>query len=334
MQADTLRKLYAPHQGTEKTRLRARTSVYWKGINKDIEETTKSCVTCQELQNSQPKEPLNPTETPPRAWHTVGTDLFQLVGSDYLLIADYYSKYNFVRKIPKGQSNSRTVVTLMKQIFSEQGIPKVVRSGNGPQYDGQAFRYFAKKYDFKHITSSPHFPQSNGFIESQVKMIRNTLKKAQQTKTDPYLALLCLRATPIDNKLSTSAELVLGRQDNLARKIQRDRTSEEIIETLGERQQRQKHYFDRGTKPLPELLPRQPINIQEPTTLKWKPPVIKESIPSLPRSYTVTTPEGRTLRRNRQQIREAPAPTKHGEVQPQQDQPASRTTQIHKSIIV
>lgn len=108
-------------QGTEKTRLRARTSIYWRGINKDREETTKSCVTCQELQNSQPKEPLNPTETPPRAWHAVGTDLFRLDGSDCLLMADCYSKYNFVRKIPKGQSNSRTLVTLMKQIISEQG---------------------------------------------------------------------------------------------------------------------------------------------------------------------------------------------------------------------
>ena len=125
----------------------------------------------------------------------------------------------------------------------------------------------------------------------------------------------------------TPAELLLGRptQDNFPRKIQRDRINEEIIKRLGERQQWQKHYFDRDTKPPPpqlRLLPRQPINIQEPTTLKWKPAVIKESIPTLPRSYTMTTPKGRTLRRNRQQIKEAPASTKHGEVQPRQDQSA------------
>jgi transposase InsO family protein len=170
-----------PIKGTEKTKLRARTPVYWRSINRDIVET-KSCVTRQELQNSQTKEHLNPTETPSRAWHTVGTDLFQLDGSDYLLVADYYSKYNFVRKIPKGQSNSKTVVTLMKQIFSEQGIPKVVRSDNSPQYDGQAFRDFAKEYGFRHITSSPHFPQSNGFIESQVKTIKNTLNTTVQDR--------------------------------------------------------------------------------------------------------------------------------------------------------
>lgn len=46
------------------------------------------------------------------------------------------------------------------------------------------FRDFAKEYDFKYITNSPHFPQSNGFIESKVKAIKNTLKRAQQTKAD------------------------------------------------------------------------------------------------------------------------------------------------------
>ena len=149
MQKEILAKLHSSHQGTEKTKLRARTSVYWRGINRDIDETTRSCATCQELQKSQAKEPLTPTETPPRAWHTIGTDLFHLDGSHYLLVADYYSKYSFVRKLPQGQSNSRTIVTLLKQIFSEHGIPKVVRSDNGPQYDGQAFRDFAKEYQFQ-----------------------------------------------------------------------------------------------------------------------------------------------------------------------------------------
>lgn len=46
MQADTLRKLHVPQQGTKKTSLRVTTSVYWNDKNKDIEESTKSCVTC------------------------------------------------------------------------------------------------------------------------------------------------------------------------------------------------------------------------------------------------------------------------------------------------
>lgn len=76
LQGDILAKLHANHQGTEKTKLRARTSVFWKNINKHIEEMTKSCKVCQELQPNQPREPPLHTDVPPRPWHTIGTDLF------------------------------------------------------------------------------------------------------------------------------------------------------------------------------------------------------------------------------------------------------------------
>ena len=144
LRKEILTKLHAAHQGSEKTKLRARTSVYWRGLNKDIDEITETCSTCQELHPSQQKEPLILTEVPPREWHTIGTDLFSLEGSEYLVVADYYSKYPFVRRIPNGQSNSHTVVRMLRVIFSEQGIPKVVRSDNGPHYSGQAFQAFVR----------------------------------------------------------------------------------------------------------------------------------------------------------------------------------------------
>ncbi|KAL5017999.1 hypothetical protein ScPMuIL_003721 [Solemya velum] len=70
MQNDILNKLHAAHQGTEKTKLRARTAVFWRNLNKDIDqfdELTKSCQSCQEHKCTQTKEPLMPTEVPPRA---------------------------------------------------------------------------------------------------------------------------------------------------------------------------------------------------------------------------------------------------------------------------
>ena len=122
MQNMILTKLHAGHQGFEKNKLRARTSVYWRGMNSDIGKSCKSCKscnTCQEMQSSQHKEPLIQTEITPGPWHTIGTYLFYLDGAEYLLVADYYSKYLIVREVPKGKSSSRTMANLTKDISSE-----------------------------------------------------------------------------------------------------------------------------------------------------------------------------------------------------------------------
>ena len=62
------------HQGAEKTKLRARTSVFWRKMNEDIDRIAISCRTCQEFQPTQTRQPLIPTEIPPRPWHTIATN--------------------------------------------------------------------------------------------------------------------------------------------------------------------------------------------------------------------------------------------------------------------
>ena len=116
------------------------------------------------------------------------------------MVADYYSKYPFVRRIPRGQGNSHTLIKMLRQIFSEQGIPKVVRFDNGPHESGQALQDFARELGFQHVTSYPHYPRSNGFIENQAKSVKAALVKAKTTHRDPDMALLYLRTTPIDHK--------------------------------------------------------------------------------------------------------------------------------------
>ncbi|RDD37251.1 Uncharacterized protein K02A2.6 [Trichoplax sp. H2] len=49
---DILSKLHTPHYGIEKTRALARTCVYWTGINDDIKNLIKDCVTCNTYINS------------------------------------------------------------------------------------------------------------------------------------------------------------------------------------------------------------------------------------------------------------------------------------------
>ena len=224
MQVQILAKLHESHQGIEKTRLRARATVYWKNINRDIDEIVRKCDVCQQMQRSQPHEPLKQHEGPTRPWQIVGTDLFVVNRDSYLIICDYYSKFPFVYKID-GQVTSDAVIKRIKGVFAEQGCPTRVVSDNGGHYSSFAFRKFAEAWGFDHVTSSSHYPQSNGFIERQIQTVKVTMKKVAMTKSDLQMALLVLRATPVDSHLPSPAEMLNARKfkTNVPVKIRKKR---------------------------------------------------------------------------------------------------------------
>ena len=97
LQQDMLSRIHQGHQGIVKCRLRARTSVWWPGMSKQINEMTQNCETCLNFQIRS--EPMIPTTLPQRPWETIGTDLFELKGKSYLLLVDYFSRYIEVVKL-------------------------------------------------------------------------------------------------------------------------------------------------------------------------------------------------------------------------------------------
>ena len=73
----------------------------------------------------------------------------------------------------------------------------ILRSDNGPQFSSNGFRKFAEEYGFRHGTSYPHNSRSNGFIESQVKIVKKSLAKAKKSGLDPALLLPCFVFAPL-----------------------------------------------------------------------------------------------------------------------------------------
>ena len=106
---------------------------------------------------------------------------------------------------------STTVIVKMKSLFSEQGVPQRMISEIGGHFSSDAFRRFADQWCFDHVTSSPHYHKSNGFIEWHVQTVKHTLKKVGP-RSDVQMALRVLRATPIDSHLPSPAELLHGRR--------------------------------------------------------------------------------------------------------------------------
>ena len=92
-------------------------------------------------------------------------------------------------------------------MFSGHGIPEVLCSDNGPQYASTQFTEFCTSWGITHETSSPHYPQSNGFAEACVKSVKHELQHAKYSGANLQLALWCSKLHPINAKLPSPAEL-------------------------------------------------------------------------------------------------------------------------------
>ena len=90
-------------QGKERCLLRARNTVFWPKMTYDVQQLIEKCIICQEHGKSQPI--IGTTqELPPFPWHTLATDMFYWKRMDFIIVADVFSKYIIVRKLPNSTS--------------------------------------------------------------------------------------------------------------------------------------------------------------------------------------------------------------------------------------
>ena len=300
-----LQIIHQGHLGAEKCNLKARDCVFWPGISKDINQMTDNCPTCMQFSKRQSKEPLHPHSVPSFPWQKLGTDLFDYQGAQYLLVTDYYSKYPVVRKL--NSATSAAVINHLKSIFAEHGIPETLVSDNGPQYSSQEFAAFCKQWGIDHVTSSPLYPQSNGFIERSVQTVKNLLRKAEASGQDPYLALLTYRTTPVDSNLPSPAQLLNHRdyrtQLPCSGRLQRTQALDSHKEQLQNRQDIQRKQYDsKSTHELRKLNQGEQASMFQHRTKTWTPVEVK-GVTGEPRSYIIKTADGSELRRNRVQLK-------------------------------
>ena len=204
MQPEILQILHKGHQGIQRCRLRAKTSVWWPGISKQISNVIERCSIC--ARDSSPRrEPFIPSKLPDHPWQKIRIDLFYLKKSNYILIIDYFSRYIEVIKLKS--TTSQSIIEALQSVFSCYSIPETVVSDNGPQYSSNEFNTFAKRYSFTHITSSALFPQSNAQVERAVQTVKRLLNQSD----DPYMALLTYRSTPLPWCNFSPSELLMER---------------------------------------------------------------------------------------------------------------------------
>ena len=149
-------------------------SVYWANINIDIENHIKSCNTCLEFQQTQPKEKIIHHDIPLRPWEVLGVDIFHLNNKNYLCIVDYHSKFPVIKRM-EGLSTENLIATT-KVIFAEYGIPCRLMSDTSTNFISEKFKSFSSRLNIEQTVFSAYHHQSNGQIEACIKFIKHTIK--------------------------------------------------------------------------------------------------------------------------------------------------------------
>ena len=202
MRAEVLQKVHQGHQGIQRCHLRISSAVWWPRNFRDI-ENYMSCLST-DYYTLHRTTFIDKASQPSMGESSSG--LVPLKWKSYLVVVDYFSRYVEVQSLRS--TTSASVVTALKAIFACHGILSTFVSDSGPQFDSQEMKIFADCYGFDHVTSSPHYPQSNGLAERTVK----TIKSLFANSPDPHMALMSYRATPLQFCNLSPAELSISRQ--------------------------------------------------------------------------------------------------------------------------
>jgi len=138
---EILEKIHEGHMVINKCIDRA--NVWWPGISRDIKQYVSECETCLIDKPNRP-EPMISTELPSLPWEVLAADLAERNGKQYLVLTDNYSRFPEVFELPS--TTAETIISRCKAAFSRQGIPREIRSDNGPQFNCDIFKNFSIEY--------------------------------------------------------------------------------------------------------------------------------------------------------------------------------------------
>ena len=99
-----------------------------------------------------------------------------------LTIIDEYTRECLAIEV-KRKINSNNVIDILSQLFIEKGIPKHIRSDNGPEFIAKKLRGWLTKHKIHTLYIEPGSPWENGYIESFNGKMRDELLNAETFDT-------------------------------------------------------------------------------------------------------------------------------------------------------
>ncbi|XP_042150746.1 uncharacterized protein K02A2.6-like [Ixodes scapularis] len=291
-----LELLHTTHPGIVRMKALARSTVWWPGIDQDIERKVRTCLPCQETRPQPARARLHPWEFARNPWSRIHIDFagpFQ--GKVFLLVVDAHSKWLEVIQI--ASMSSAAVCQRLRVLFATHGVPDTIVSDNGTAFVSQEFEEFLQRNQIRQVKVAPYHPSSNGQVERMVQETKQVLRRMEGGDMATKLArfLLSQHILPHSTTGKSPAELLMGRRIRTAL----DRLHPDLQAEMVDKQEEQAL---RGRQGVREFEPREPVFIRNYLAgPKWLPGIITEI--TGPVSYKVRTIDGRFWKRHVDQIR-------------------------------
>ena len=194
----------------------ARSYIWWRNINGQLEELAKACSGCQQNQKMPTKAPLHLWEWATAPWQRIHIDyagLFQ--NSMFLVVVDAHRKWPEVIPVSSTTSSSTIEVLHVRDLFARFGIPEQIISNNGAQFVSEEFQVFVRSNGIRHVTSAPYHPDTNGLAERAIQTFKQALCSMYQSSNPMKEKLakfpITYRNTPHSTTSVSPAQLLLGR---------------------------------------------------------------------------------------------------------------------------
>ena len=288
---EILKLILEGYLGLNRCKMRAKETMYWPGMNEQLEQLILNCQLC--LKYSRSKDKITPNmalghEIPSVPWSKVATDIFHFNSKSYLFVVDYTSRFPIVREIKS--MSAQYITEHFGLIFSEYGWPDTLISDNGPCYVAETFTSLMKEYAVNHITSSSHYPQSNGLAEKFVQIVKNLFYKVKDEGTDIYKCLMIYHNIPLASMSKSPMQMLQERSARSQLPMSNAACRQLGIAAEQTTASKNQHL------PSHDLHTGQEVMCQDSITKRWFPTTIKALCPG-PRSYQIQTSEGVIYRR-------------------------------------
>lgn len=175
----TLQAAHQGHLGMSSMKRSIRRSLWWPGVNTDVEKKAADCETCKKISPGPKPVPLNSRTLPDEPMEVLQIDFLFIPHcgtEEFLMVTDTFSRMFWIVEMRRTDAKSTTYA--LRDIFSIWGRPKILISDNGPPFNSQGFTDTWKEAGVEHRKVVPYCPQMNGMIERRNQGVLKALRAA------------------------------------------------------------------------------------------------------------------------------------------------------------